>query len=692
MEMLPLRAGLPVGCDFTLPVLLRILPELPTQHGERPDIDLSLVIDRSGSMGGAPIAAAKGAATAAVSSLRATDRVSVVTFADQVQVLVPLQPLAEKNPVLELVKLIEAGGSTALFAGWSAGAQQLKAASGPARMRRVLLLTDGEANVGLKDADPIANHVSDLTNDGIQTTTLGFGTAYNENLLRSMAASGNGNHYYVERPAQLLEFFQLELAGLEATQGCSVSLEASPCRADLSVELLQKLPGEGTQGWKLPDLIAGCPQSLLFYLKVCPISPDSLGHEVELVTFRLSWTKPREGTRECQELTLKLPALSQPDYEALPKDGQVVEQMSIFDASQAQLQAARALSLGDSKAAIEALEKALADLRAAPRSQAQQELSSKLEGQLDEVKRGQASSAAKRITADAYYGSRGSVTLSHIGIREVLPRLGEVSNQVKSGVFPIQPPTNAIYGSHIPIPLSHDVQRVRGLIWGMWAGGSPGWEHCSVLLEALLQAGDFQVPEVRQAVATLRLEGAEFQYYPEWEHPGIHPDAGALPRLPVVVLANLRRPGMVVIDALLCTAMTHRNHDALVSAAALAAMLHGLLELAGPPPAEWWTERFAALAAPIQVDSELTDRVTAGIQADSWGAGKGLHETLPALLRLLSRSGDPPADRLEEVRQKAPWLGSIAGAALGILHGTDWVVPYGSPPKLLERSLKTWAP
>ena len=96
------------------------------------------------------------------------------------------------------------------------------------RVNRVVLLTDGEANIGETGIDPICTAVSQLVRQGVQTTTLGFGNGYNEDLLRAMAASGEGNHFFVEQNEQLGPFLELELGGLRATQGKSVRLSLCP--------------------------------------------------------------------------------------------------------------------------------------------------------------------------------------------------------------------------------------------------------------------------------------------------------------------------------------------------------------------------------------------------------------------------------------------------------------------------------
>src|SRR5690606_29018573 len=117
--------------------------------------------------------------------------------------------------------------STALFAGWAEGVTQVMTCSVADASARVVLLSDGQANVGLRDAPAIATDVGEAAAHGVTTTTMGFGRSYDENLLRTMADAGQGNYVFIEDESQVAEAFQHELSGLSALRGKNVRLEAS---------------------------------------------------------------------------------------------------------------------------------------------------------------------------------------------------------------------------------------------------------------------------------------------------------------------------------------------------------------------------------------------------------------------------------------------------------------------------------
>ncbi len=217
----PVQLNLELGQDL-LPAntkhtsYIRIgLEGLPLPSREaRPPINVALVLDRSGSMQGEKLRQAKEAAIMALEYLRSDDTLSVVAYDHTVRVLVPATALHDKNRVKRAIRGIEAGGNTALFAGVSKGAAELRKYVEENRVNRIILLSDGLANVGPSTPSELGRLGRRLGGQGISVTTIGLGLGYNEDLMVRLAGASDGNHVFAETPSDLAAVFRNEFGEL----------------------------------------------------------------------------------------------------------------------------------------------------------------------------------------------------------------------------------------------------------------------------------------------------------------------------------------------------------------------------------------------------------------------------------------------------------------------------------------------
>lgn len=174
----------------------------------RTALSLGLVLDRSGSMAGAKLNLAREGAIRATRSLGENDYLSLVTYADEVQVLLASAAAGEstKRTAEQRLRQIWSGGNTDLCGGWLRGCEQVGRGLDDGRLGRCLLLTDGLANLGITDRPTIVGHAAELRKRGVTTSTLGVGRDFDEALLREMAEAGGGSFYFAENASQLSDF------------------------------------------------------------------------------------------------------------------------------------------------------------------------------------------------------------------------------------------------------------------------------------------------------------------------------------------------------------------------------------------------------------------------------------------------------------------------------------------------------
>jgi len=225
LQLIPLRFGVNSQEVCKIDLLVRIEPTAPEKLPDRPRLNLSLVLDRSGSMAGAKIEKARQAAMQLVDRLRPDDVFSLVTFSDEAQVVVPAQHVEDKDALKEKIEGVEAGGSTALYAGVKLGADQLDEFVSSKRINRVILLSDGLANVGPSTPRDLRRLGSRLAERGMSVTTLGVGDDYNEDLMAGLAEASDANYYYVQDTEKLPEIFAKELGELMTVAVRDVRIE-----------------------------------------------------------------------------------------------------------------------------------------------------------------------------------------------------------------------------------------------------------------------------------------------------------------------------------------------------------------------------------------------------------------------------------------------------------------------------------
>ena len=194
------------------------------KHSRTP-LNLAVALDRSGSMSGAKIEKARQAAMLVVDQLSPEDYFSMIIYSDHAEVLLPAQRVEDKERLKRQIGRISVAGSTALYAGVKAAAEQVEKHLSSHRINRVLLLSDGLANVGPSSPAELRRLGGALSERGIAVTTIGVGDDYNEVLMAGLAEASDANYYYVQDTEKLPQIFAKELGELLTVAARQVRIE-----------------------------------------------------------------------------------------------------------------------------------------------------------------------------------------------------------------------------------------------------------------------------------------------------------------------------------------------------------------------------------------------------------------------------------------------------------------------------------
>lgn len=182
---------------------------------KRIPLNISLVIDRSGSMNGDKLEYVKQAVAFVVQNTSKEDFISVVQYDDKIETIIASQNINNKSEILEKIKNIQAGGSTNLSGGMLKGYEEVESTKKEKFVSRVLLLSDGMANVGITSPEKLEEIAQKQFRDNkIALSTFGVGADFNEDLMTNLSEYGGANYYFIEKPDEIPAIFNKELQGL----------------------------------------------------------------------------------------------------------------------------------------------------------------------------------------------------------------------------------------------------------------------------------------------------------------------------------------------------------------------------------------------------------------------------------------------------------------------------------------------
>jgi len=258
--------------------------------GDRPPINLTLVLDTSGSMEGDAIASARSAAAGMVERLTARDRVSLVVFNSTAEVLVASTQVTAKAraDIAAAIATIRARGTTDMASGLALGLQQAAAGRSPGSIDRIVLLGDGVPN----DGAPLPGLVAQAQAQHLPITTLGLGVEFDPQLLGRIATDTGARYHYLDEADQVATVFDQELIEMRQVVGKNLALSLVP-GPGVTLEPMAGFQPAGNGLYAvLGDLGAGEMRDVIVPLKVVGRRP---GATVEIMDATLTFEDATNG-------------------------------------------------------------------------------------------------------------------------------------------------------------------------------------------------------------------------------------------------------------------------------------------------------------------------------------------------------------------------------------------------------------
>jgi Ca-activated chloride channel family protein len=279
-----------VGSDGQVGVSLTLTaaPVESSDGAPPPQTDLVVVLDRSGSMQGQKINDARLAVLRLIDRLTARDRLALVTYANSVETVASLVPMDDghRRQLKAAVQAVYSDGGTNLGGGLEQGMALLTQTPAGGRQRKVILISDGLANLGVTDPYALGRMASGAVEQNYTVSSVGVGYDFNEALMTTIADNGAGRYYFLENPNAFAQVFEKELASARNVAASGLEIRV-PLKNGLQLVHAGGYPVQVKEGYAVVhpgDLISGQARKLFLTFKV----PTGQAGEIRLGGFEVS--------------------------------------------------------------------------------------------------------------------------------------------------------------------------------------------------------------------------------------------------------------------------------------------------------------------------------------------------------------------------------------------------------------------
>lgn len=355
--VLDVQADAPIlkaGEKHTIVARVLVKPD-KTARRKRVPLAVALVLDRSGSMrSDGKMDNAKRGAAEALRMLDERDVAAVVAYDDKASVVLPTRSVGSPAPFRKAIDALRPGGSTALHDGVQTGAKQLRSYVDEGFAPRVILLSDGLANVGPSTTEELAALGRTLAGQGITITTIGLGLDYNEDTMTALAAESGGNAYFARDAGMLPGIFarDMEDAVTLTAQRVRVVVECGE-----SARPVRVIGREGSVRGRTVEVpihnLYGAEKYALIEMEVPPQKEGEV--PLKLAQIRLEYTDAATGKEAVDEAPLSVTFSRDGDAIAKARRGDIVAQTELARNAEAREEAVRLADAGRTQEAVKLL-------------------------------------------------------------------------------------------------------------------------------------------------------------------------------------------------------------------------------------------------------------------------------------------------------------------------------------------------
>lgn len=289
------------------------------------------------------IDALKETARKLVEHLSSSDEVGLVTFSDVAEVVYERKAVENKDSIYAAINSMQPTSSTNMSGGLLQAFKMInKTFKG---VKRIMLLTDGLANVGVSDPVGILQLIDQR--EGSTISTFGFGTDCNRKLLEDIAKAAGGNSYFIDSAEDLSNTFAKELGGILSCMAQNIEVKITPNKGVKVDSVLNNFTVEDKNGVaviKAEDVYVGENKKILIKLQLEKV-PNAKPRATSLAHVEVSFDDLVSKKHDTITLNPKVEYVkaADADKEAILE---IREQLAIIEAAKAQAQAVQLASVG----------------------------------------------------------------------------------------------------------------------------------------------------------------------------------------------------------------------------------------------------------------------------------------------------------------------------------------------------------